>query len=238
MILIARPITSASASPRRAAITLLAVGAFLLGLSTPAQAAVTVPPDVATALQSFSANPQAAMTAWVGWARTQPMTFTNTAVSGKVSCAIDAASVTKCQDFDPNLDTTGYISRGTTYTLANNKTQVFKFHGAWVRNNFGANANPFTNTRRFYPYNYWLPWLTPGVPVATSVGTDGWYTVTAQNKNPGDDQSQVTVVRVAPDGLHAQFLQQSGKGKVDVRKTITLRDVPPIKVPASTPQHL
>ena len=197
-----------------------------------------MPPEVASALQSFSTSPQAAMTAWVGWAKTQPMTYVNTNVGGKGSCAIDAAGVTKCREFDNNPAGPGYVSAGSLYTLANKKTQVFKFHGSWVRNDFGANTNPFTNAKRFYPYNYWLPWLTPGVPVSTTVDADGWLVVTAQNKNPGDDQSQVTVVRVSPDGLHAQFNQQSRKGKVDVRETITLRDVPPIKVPANKPQHL
>jgi hypothetical protein len=207
-------------------------------VTAPAQADVTVPPEVSTALQSFITMPRAAVTSWVNWAQTQPMTVVTTAADGKTSCVIDAAHVTRCRQYDPKAHGKGYVLTGTDYTLADNKTQVFRYHGGWVHNSLGADTNPFTNTDRFYSYDYWLPWATPQVPVLTSVDEKGWYTVRSDNKELGDDQSPRTVVRVSPDGLHAQFLQLDANDESLVVTSVTLTSVPAIRVPHSRKQHL
>lgn len=212
--------------------------AVTLAAAPVASAAVTVPPDVAASLAAFPTDPQGAMTAWVDWAQDQPMTTASRSVEARVNCRIDAAGVSRCVSYVPNLPKKGWKRNGVTYTLANGRTQVFKSKGQWVRNNDGADTNPFTNTSRFYPYNYWLPWLTPGVVYDTFVDSDGWYSVQEQNSKGGDDQYPVTMVKVAPDGLTAKFLQQYQDGRVAISETITLTDVPAINVPESTKQKL
>lgn len=215
----------------------LVVATGLAVVSAPsASADVSVPTDVSTALSSFPTDPRGAMTAWVTWAQTQPMRTAESGPGARVTCAIDAAGVSKCVDFVPKAQGKGWKRDGVTYTLANDRTQVFKSKGQWVRNNLGADQNPFTNTDRFYPYDYWLPWLTAGVPIDTFVDADGWRSVQAQNTKGGDDQFPVTMVKVSPDGLSAQFLQQHQDGKVAVSQTIRLTDVPDINVPQSTKQ--
>lgn len=215
----------------------LAVAGGLALISAPStSAAVSVPSDVSTALVSFPTDPRGAMTAWVTWAQTQPMTTTQTGPGARVTCAIDATGVSKCVDFVPKAKGKGWKRDSVTYTLANDRTQVFMSKGQWVRNNFGADQNPFTNTGRFYPYDYWLPWLTSGVPIDTFVDSDGWLSVQEQNTKGGDDQYPVTMVKVSPDGLTAKFLQQYQDGKVAISQTITLTDVPAINVPQSTKQ--
>ena len=77
-----------------------------------------------------------------------------------------------------------------------------------------------------------------GVPVTTSVAADGWYVVRSQNLKVGDDQYAVTVVRVAPDGSRAQFLQQTDKGTTEVATGITITEVPAINVPSAVKQQL
>lgn len=216
----------------------IAVAAGLaLGSAPVASAAVTVPADVATALSSFPTDPKAAMTAWVSWAQTQPMTTASSSVEARVNCRIDAAGVSRCVEFVPNLPKKGWKRYGVTYTLANDTTQVFKSKGRWVKNNFGADQNPFTNTDRYYSYDYWLPWLTAGVGYDAFVDPDGWFSVQAQNPKMGDDQLPVTMVKVSPDGLTAKFLQQYQDGKIAISQTITLRDVPNINVPAAAKQR-
>ena len=209
-------------------------GALALGLAPSAAAAVTVPPDVATALATFPTDPKGAMTTWVGWAERQPMTTALTSVESRVNCSLDAAGVSRCVSFVPNPSGKGWNRYGVTYTLANDKTQVFKSKGKWVQNNFGADQNPFTNTRRFYSYDYWLPWLTSGVKYDTFVDSAGWYSISEQNPKMGEDELPVTMVKVAPDGLSAKFLQQYQDGKIAVSQTITLQDVPAINVPQAT----
>lgn len=212
-------------------------GAMVFTIAPTATAAVTVPPDVATALATFPTDPKGAMTTWVGWAERQPMTTALTSVESRVNCSLDAAGVSRCVSFVPNPSGKGWNRYGVTYTLANDKTQVFKSKGKWVRNNFGADQNPFTNTSRFYSYDYWLPWLTSGLTYSTFVDSDGWYSVQEQNTKGGDDQFPVTMVKVSPDGLTAKFLQQYQDGKVAISQTITLQDVPAINVPQSTKQQ-
>ena len=224
---------------RRWILVPLAAVPLLVGVSAPASAVIAAPTPVAAKLATFPTDPQGAMTAWVDWAKGQPMRYSTTAVDGKVVCKIDAVAVTKCVGYNPNLSGKGYVKAYTNYTLANHRTQVFTFKGKWVKNNFGADTNPFTNTDRYYPqYDYWLPWLTPGVPVTTSVAADGWYVVRSQNLKVGDDQYAVTVVRVAPDGSRAQFLQQTDKGTTEVATGITITEVPAINVPSAVKQQL
>jgi len=165
------------------------------------------------------------------------MTTASSGPGARVNCNIDAAGVSKCTDFVPNPSGKNWKRYGVTYTLANDKTQVFKSKGKWVRNNFGADINPFTNTSRFYSYDYWLPWLTPSVKYSTFIDSDGWYSVQEQNPKMGDDQSPVTMVKVSPDGLTAKFLQQDQDGKIVESQTITVTDVPSINVPQSTKQQ-
>ena len=219
--------------PRLSVLVPAALIAFGLSLVPGAASAAPIPapPDVLTALQAFDTAPEAAMVAWTDWAQGQPMTFTTTAVDGKVTCRIDSAGVTKCVMRDPKPDGTGTVYAGTTYISANHKVQVFKRGGNWVSARYGVDANPITNSDRFYPYDYWLPWKTADVPVSTSTDAYGWHVVTAQNLEQGDDQSAVTAVQVSPDGSRAVFLQLDKAGHEQVRTTITLRDVPAIVVP-------
>lgn len=209
-------------------------GALALGLAPSAAAAVTVPPNVATSLATFPKDAQGAMNAWVAWAQTQPMTTEQTSEPSRSECRIDSAGVSRCVEYIPNPAGKGWKRSGVTYTLANDKTQVFKSKGKWVQNNFGADQNPFTNTGRFYSYDYWLPWLTSGVKYDTFVDSAGWYSISEQNPKMGENELPVTMVKVAPDGLSAKFLQQYQDGKIAVSQTITLQDVPAINVPQAT----
>lgn len=221
----------------RPLIALAVAGGLALASAPTASADVSVPTSVSTALSSFPTDPQGAMTSWVTWAQVQPMRTALEGPGSRVNCTIDAAGVSKCVSFVPNAKGTGWKRDSVTYTLANDRTQIFKSKGQWVRNNVGADQNPFTNTDRFYPYDYWLPWLTAGVPIDTFVDSDGWLSVQEQNTKGGDDQLPVTMVKVSPDGLTATFLQQYQDGKVAVSQTITLTDVPAINVPQSTKQQ-
>lgn len=224
-------------SPTRPLIALAVAGGLALASAPTASADVSVPTSVSTALSSFPTDPRGAMTSWVTWAQVQPMRTALEGPGSRVNCTIDAAGVSKCVDFVPKAKGKGWKRDSVTYTLANDRTQIFKSKGQWVRNNFGADQNPFTNTDRFYPYDYWLPWLTAGVPIDTFVDSDGWLSVQEQNTKGGDDQLPVTMVKVSPDGLTAKFLQQYQDGKVAVSQTITLTDVPAINVPQSTKQQ-
>lgn len=214
-------------------------GIFVVGGALPSSAAtvVDVPTDVTSALDTFPSDPEAAMTAWATWAATQPMTtrITNPGID-RTDCQIDPQQVAKCTSYQANPSGKKWVRDQVTYT--NGKTQVFKNKGKWVRNNYGADNNPITNTDRFYSYDYWTPWTTPGVTYDASVGTDGWYTIQSQNPKVGDDQFPVLMVKVSPDGTRAQFLQQYQDGKVAVQQTLTLRDVPRINIPQSTKQRM
>ena len=220
----------------RPLVALAVAGGLALAFSPAASADVSVPTNVSAALGSFPTDPRGAMTSWVEWAQVQSMRTALEGPGSRVTCAIDAAGVSKCVDFVPNTKGKGWKRDSVTYTLANDTTQIFKSKGRWVRNNFGADQNPFTNTDRFYPYDYWLPWLTSGVPIDTFVDSDGWLSVQEQNTKGGDDQYPVTMVKVSPDGLTAKFLQQYQDGKVAISQTIALTDVPAINVPQSTKQ--
>jgi hypothetical protein len=213
-------------------------GGLALGVAPAAVADVSVPTEVSSALATFSTDPKGAMSTWVDWAQDQPMKTASSSVEARVNCRIDAAGVSRCTSFDPNPSGKGWKRAGVTYTLANDTTQIFKFKGKWVKNNFGADQNPFTNTERFYSYDYWLPWLTQGVTYDTFVDSNGWLSVQEQNPKVGDDQLPVTMVKVSPDGLQATFLQQYQDGKVAITQNITLTDVPAIQVPNAVKQRL
>ena len=196
---------------------------------------VDVPPEVTSALANFPTDPQAAMTAWTTWAATQPMTTRSTVPEqSRIDCRIDSDGVSKCTAYEPNPSGKNWVREGSTYTEANDKTQVFKSKGKWVRNNDGANNNPITNTDRFYSFDYWTPWTTPGVSYDTEVADDGWYTIQSQNPTAGDDQLPVVMVRVSPDGTRAQIWQQYEDGKIAAQQSLTLRNVGKINVPQST----
>lgn len=224
---------SAAAALAAAALTMTAA---------PAATAVTtvpVPANVSTALANFSNDPTTAVETWTDWAAQQPMTTrgTNQGID-RQDCRIDSAGVSWCTVYERNPSGKKWVREQVIYTLANGKTQVFKSDGRWVRNEYGANTNPITNSDRLYSYDYWTPWTTPGVQYDASVGTDGWYTVQSQNPEVGDDQFPVLMVKISPDGTRAQFLQQYQDGRVAVQQTLTLRDVPRIKVPKSTKQRM
>ncbi len=215
----------------------LAGAATLAAAPVAGAAPIEVPADVATALANFSSVPQTAMGAWTAWAAQQSMPTRATDHDiDRADCRIDSTGVSWCTVYERNPSGKKWNRVSVTYTLANGRTQVFKSDGKWVRNNYGASNNPITNSDRFYSYDYWTPWTTPGVKYDASVGTDGWYTVQSQNPKVGDDQFPVLMVRISPDGTRAQFLQQYQDGKVAVQQTLTLRDVPRINVPQSTKQ--
>ena len=224
-------------SARKPLAAIALVGVMALAVAPTATAAITVPPDVATALGTFQTDPKAAMTTWVDWAQKQPMTTALASVESRVNCSIDSAGVSKCVTSVPNSSGKGWKRYGVTYTLANDKTQIFKSKGKWVQNNFGADVNPFTNTSRFYSYDYWLPWLSKDVKYETFVDSDGWLSISEMNPKNADDQYPVTMVKVSPDGLVAKFLQQYQDGKIAISQTITLQDVPAINVPQATKQR-
>lgn len=196
---------------------------------------VDVPSEVTRALAKFPTDPKAAMSAWTTWAATQPMT-TRSTVPGqaRTDCRIDSDGVSKCTAYEPNPSGKNWVRKSSTYTEADGETQVFKSKGKWVRNNNGANNNPITNADRFYSFDYWTPWTTPGVSFDASVADDGWYTIQSQNPTAGDDELPVVMVRVSPDGTRAQIWQQYEDGKIAAQQTLTLRNVGNINVPKST----
>lgn len=206
--------------------------------SAAAAPVVAVPPEVTSALAGFGNNPEQAINTWTAWAAQQPMTTRGTNQNiDRADCRIDSSGVSSCTVYERNPPGKKWNRVGVTYTLANERTQVFKRDGKWVRNNYGASNNPITNSDRLYSYDYWTPWTTPGVQYDTSVGSDGWYTVQSQNPTVGDDEYPVLMVKVSPDGTRAQFLQQYQDGKVAALQSLTLKDVPRIKVPQSTKQR-
>lgn len=215
------------------------IALVMVGFLAPATArADTPPPDVASALAGFPADPAAAMAAWTTWAATSPMTYrtTTTAPKGRVTCRIDTAGVSRC------LYAAEVIGRGgrnmgirpisDVVTTPTGK-QYFRDPPIkkWTSNKFGANENPITNTARFYSYNPWQPWLTPGIRFTTSVDPRGWFTITSSNPAPRDDEPASVVAAVAPDGGRASLTQQNQKGRAVERMRIDFTSVPPIQVP-------
>ena len=200
--------------------------------------AISAPATVTSALAAFTTNPRVAMSTWTAWAGQETMRWTFVAIDRSV-CAIDSARVTRCRSYDRNPSGKGFMTKGdTTYTLANDKRQIFNWNGKWVYNNLGVSVNPITATANFVPYNPWNPWLTEGIPVTTSIGKDGWVEVTSQNVKGGDDTTAVYVTRVSPDGLKAQLLGESKSGEVSITEDIVITNVPIIVVPKASKQRL
>ena len=199
---------------------------------------IAAPAAVTSVLANFTSNPQTAMATWSAWAGQEPMRWTFKAIDRSV-CAIDSARVTRCHSYDRNPSGKGFMTKGdTTYTLANNKRQIFNWNGRWVYNNLGTDVNPITATGNFVPYDPWNPWLTVGIPVTTAVGKGSWLEVTSTNVKGGDDTTAVYVTRVSPDGLKAQLLGESKAGTVSITEDIVITNVPNISVPKASKQKL
>jgi len=221
-------------------LTVVSIAAMATVMSVPAAQAdgIAPPATVTSALATFAANPQAAMSTWSAWAGRQPMRWTFVAIDRSV-CAIDSAGVSRCRSYDRNPNGKGFMTTGdTTYTMPNHKRQIFNWNGRWVYNDVGTNVNPVTATGNFVPYDPWNPWLTKGIPVTTSIGKDGWAEVTSTNVKGGDDTTAVYVTRVSPDGLKAQLLGESTAGEVSISEDIVITPVPTITVPKASKQKL
>lgn len=216
------------------------VAASALALLTPLAPARAepAPPEVSASLATFPVDPAAAMAAWVAWAGTSPMTTTTTtkAPRGTIACRIDAAQVSRC------LYSAEVIGRGgrnmgvrpiSEVVTTSSGRQYFRDPPIkrWTMNKFGANENPITNTSRFYSYDPWQPWLTPGIVYETGVDARGWFTVRSTNPAPRDDEPRVVVTAVAPDGGAASLTQQNGAGRTQQRMRIDFVSVPTIQVP-------
>lgn len=212
--------------------------AGLMLLTTGAAHAQPAPPDVMTPFTTFTIDPATAMAGWTTWAGPQAMTTTTrtTAPPGRIACRIDAAQVSRC------LYSAEVIGRGgrnmgirpisEVVTTAAGR-QYFRDPPIkkWTTNKFGANENPITNTSRFYSYNPWQPWLTPGIDYTTSIDARGWFTIRSSNPRPRDDEPPVVVTAVAPDGGSASLTQQNAKGRLLQRMRIELTNVPSIQIP-------
>ena len=215
--------------------SLLAV--FLLFPLSGAQAD-PAPADVAASLASFPDDPAAAMAAWTTWAGTSSMTTSTktSAPPGRIVCRIDTAQASRC------LYSSQVIGRGGKNMGIRPISEVVTTPGGrqffrdppikkWTSNKFGANVNPITNTARFYSYNPWQPWLTPGIDYTTSVDARGWFTIRSSNPQPREGEPPVIVTAVAPDGGSASLTQQNAKGRALQRTRIDLTSVPTIQVP-------
>ncbi len=204
-----------------------------------AQAApIPAPEPVAAALAGFETDPQAAMSTWSAWASTQPMrsTLTDKPNRFRAVCQIDAAAVSRCDDFARIIGRGGRdmgMKRISEVITTPDRRQYFRDVPLkkWNSNKFGANTNPITNTGRFYDYNPWQPWGAPGITISTTIGKDGFREVRVSNPAPGDDQPAVTVARVSPDGSRAELINQSAKGKTLSTNRIAIADVASIRIP-------
>lgn len=212
--------------------------AGLMALPIGSAHAEPAPPDVAASLATFPSDQSAAMAAWTAWAGTSPMRITTktTAPPGRIVCRIDAAQASRC------LYSAQVIGRGGRNMGIRPISEVVTTPAGrqyfrdppikkWTSNTFGANENPITNTSRFYSYNPWQPWLTPGIDYTTSVDERGWFTIRSSNPRPRDDEPPVVVTAVAPDGGAASLTQQNAKGRSVQRMRIDFTSVPPIQVP-------
>lgn len=196
------------------------------------------PADVAASLTTFPTDPATAMTAWTTWAATSSMTTTTktSAPRGRITCRIDAAQVSRCL-YSAEVTGRGGRNMGirpiSEVVTTPAKRQYFRDPPIkrWTSNKFGANENPITNTSRFYSYDPWQPWLTPGIDYTTSVDAEGWFTIRSSNPRPRDDEPSVVVTAVAPDGGSASLTQQNAKGRTVQRTLIDFTSVPAIQVP-------
>lgn len=101
----------------------------------------------------------------------------------------------------------------------------------WTSNRYGTNANPITNTSRFYSYDPWQPWFTSGISYTTSVDSDGTLVIRSEVADPRDDQPPVTVARVAASGTQAVLQDRNRADKALSTTTITFTAVPDIAFP-------
>jgi hypothetical protein len=215
---------------------LVVAGLFLAPV---AQAApIPAPEPVAAALAGFESDPQAAMSEWAGWVATQPMRYSlnDKPRQFRSICQIDAAGTSLCDDFIRIIGRGGRdmgMKRTSEVITTADRKQYFRDVPLkkWNANKFGANTNPVSNTGRFYSYNPWQPWGTPGIAISTSIGADGYREVRVSNPAPGDDQPSVTVTRVSPDGSKAELIEQTVKGKNLSVNRISIADVATIKIP-------
>lgn len=216
--------------------TLVAAGLLLAPVVQAAP--IPAPEPVAAALAGFEADPQAAMTAWAGWAATQPMRYSlnDKPRRFRSTCQIDAAGTSRCDDYIRIIGRGGRdmgMKRTSEVITTADRKQYFRDVPLkqWNANKFGANTNPISNTGRFYSYNPWQPWGTAGIAISTSISADGYRVVRVSNPAPGDDQPAVTVTRVSPDGSKAELIEQTVKGKNLSVNRISLADVATIRIP-------
>lgn len=215
-----------------------AIAAAVLVAPAAQAAPVPAPEPVATALAGFESDPQGAMAAWSTWAATQPMKYTLTDKPGRFRavCEIDAAAVSRCDDYARIIGRGGQdmgMKRISEVITTADRRQFFRDVPLkrWTSNTFGANTNPITNTGRFYSYNPWQPWGAAGISITTATGADGYREIRVINPAPGDDEPPVTVARVSPDGSRAELVNQSAKGKTLSVNRITIAEVPAIRIP-------
>jgi hypothetical protein len=216
----------------------LSLGIGLAPVAVVSAAPVTPPEEVVSALGGFNADPATSMAAWTKWAASAPMTFVTNApaFASRQKCRIDSAQVSRCTDYQEVIGRGGRnmgmkpISEVVTTPSGKQYFRDIPMK-KWTANKFGANANPVSNTSRFYSYNPWQPWLTPGITYTTSVDADGTYVIRTEIPNPGDDQPPVTVARVSSTGANAVLQNQTRAGKALSTTTITFQDVPAIQVP-------
>jgi hypothetical protein len=216
-----------------------AVTAAGLFVAPVAQAApIPAPEPVAAALAGFESDPQAAMSQWASWAATQPMRYSlnDKPRRFRSTCQIDVAGTSRCDDYIRIIGRGGRdmgMKRTSEVITTSDRKQYFRDVPLkkWNANKFGTNTNPISNTGRFYSYNPWQPWGTPGISISTSIGAGGYREVRVSNPAPGDDQPSVTVTRVSPDGSKAELIEQTAKGKNLSVNRISIADVAPIKIP-------
>lgn len=200
---------------------------------------VGVPPETVTAaLSGFSADPAAAMAAWTQWAATSPMTYVRNSPSfgSRSKCRIDSAQISRCTDYQEVIGRGGRnmgmkpVSEVVTSATGRQYFRDIPIK-KWTSNKYGANANPITNTSRFYSYDPWQPWLTPGITYTTSVDSDGTLVIRSEVANPRDDQPPVTVARVAASGAEAVVQDRNRADKALSATTIKFTAVPAIAFP-------
>lgn len=201
-------------------------------------APIPAPEPVVAALATFDSDPVGAMSGWTGWAGTQPMrtTLTDRARDSRAVCLIDAAGVSLCNDFARIIGRGGQdmgMKRISEVITTPERRQYFRDVPLkkWTSNKFGANINPIANTGRFYSYNPWQPWGSPGITISTAIAADGYREVRVSNPSPGDDEPPVTVARVSPDGSKAELIDQSAKGKTLSINRISIADVAAVRIP-------
>lgn len=216
--------------------------AFVLlghGMAQAEELPAGVPPEsVVASLSGFPTDPAAAMSAWTQWVATSPMTYVRNSPSfgSRSKCRIDSAQISRCTDYQEVIGRGGRnmgMKPVSEVVTSGTGRQYFRDipMKKWTSNKYGANANPITNTSRFYSYDPWQPWLTPGITYTTSVDSDGTLVIRSEVANPRDDQPPVTVARVAASGTQAVLQDRNRANKALSTTTITFTAVPAITFP-------